>query len=61
MSNLGPNYPGYPGQGEKLISHTVARDYINIMKTTFDCNLININLLNSMDPKKTWKQREGVN
>ena len=61
MSNLGPNYPGYPGQGEKFISQAVARDYINIMKTTFDYNLIYIKLLNSMDSKKTWKQREAVN
>ena len=52
MSNLGPNYPGYPGQGKQLISHTVVGDYINIMKTTFDFNLIYIKLLNSMDSKK---------
>ena len=52
MSNLGPNYPGYPGQGKQLISHTVVGDYINIMKTTFDFNLIYIKPFNSMDTKK---------
>ena len=58
MSNLGPNYPGYPGQGEKFISQAVARDYINIM--TFDYNLIYIKLLNSMDSKKKHGNKEKL-